>query len=74
VSREEEDRLHGGKIASDDLPRDPDWDDVPTDLKILAGLDKPVIVVEPDGVSRDTLVIVPGLFAHARRLEDGDLE
>ena len=57
--------------GDDDLPRDPDWDDVPEELTLLAGLGEPVIVIEPDGVSRDTLVIVPQMFAHARRLEEG---
>jgi hypothetical protein len=59
-------------VSADALPRDPDWDDVPEDLAILAGLGEPVTVIEPDGVSRDTLVIVPGLFGHARRLTEDD--
>ena len=55
----------------DDLPLDPDWDDVDDDLRILRGLDHGVVTVLcEDGVSHDALVIVPGLFAHARRLRD----
>ena len=56
---------------SDELPRDPDWDDVPEELRLLAGLDHGVVAVLcEDGVSQDTLVVVPALFAHARRLEE----
>jgi hypothetical protein len=44
-------------------------DDVPEDLQLLAGLG-PVTVIEPDGVSREQLVIVPSMFAHARRLRE----
>ena len=60
---------------SDDeqLPRDPDWDDVPDDLQLLGGLNHGrVTVLDEDGVSSDSLVIAPGLFGHARRLEEGD--
>jgi hypothetical protein len=54
----------------DELPRDPDWDDVPEELQLLSGLG-PVTVLDEDGVSRgDQLVIVPGMFGHARRLEE----
>jgi hypothetical protein len=59
-------------VSDADLPRDPDWDDVPEDLALLAGLGEPVTLIEPDGVSRDALAIAPGLFAHARRLEEED--
>jgi hypothetical protein len=59
-------------VTADDLPRDPDWDDVPEELALLAGLAR-VGVIEPAGASRDVLVIVPGMFGHARRLEDRDL-
>jgi hypothetical protein len=58
--------------TQDELPRDPDLDHVPSDLQLLAGLG-PVTVIEPDGVSREQLVIVPSLFAHARRLHDDEL-
>ena len=51
---------------------DPDWDDVPEELRLLAGLGNPVTALCEDGVSQDTLVVVPSLFAHARRLEEGD--
>jgi hypothetical protein len=60
-------------VTDDDLPRDPDWDDVPEDLQILAGLGPTVTVRHPDGVDRDQLVIVPGMFGHARRLADDEL-
>lgn len=53
------------------MPVDPDWDDVPSDLALLAGLGEPVVVIEPDGVSRDVLAIAPSLFAHARRRREG---
>jgi hypothetical protein len=59
----------------DDMPRDPDWADVPEELQLLAGLDHAsVIVLCEDGVSRDALCVVPSLFAHARRLEAEDAE
>ncbi len=54
---------------TDELPRDPDYDDVPPELQLLAGLG-PVTVLTEDGVSQDTLVVVPGLFGHARRLRE----
>jgi hypothetical protein len=58
-------------VNDTDTPRDPDWDDVPLALEALAGLnDGRVTVIEPDGVSSDVLVIVPGLFAHARRIKE----
>ena len=53
----------------DDMPRDPDWDDVPEALRLLAEVDDGrVTVVSEDGVGPAQLVIVPGLFGHARRL------
>jgi hypothetical protein len=58
----------------DDLPRDPDWDDVPSDLQLLHGLGPTVTLTSEDGVGPATLVIVPGLFGHARRLREGDLD
>jgi hypothetical protein len=48
--------------------RDPDMDDVPETLQRLDG--ERVTVLDEDGVSQDTLVIVPGLFGHARRLDE----
>lgn len=58
---------------SDDLPRDPDWDDVPLDLQLLAGLnDGHVTAITEGGVGPAQLVVVPSLFAHARRLEEAD--
>ena len=57
--------------ADDELPRDPDWSDVPEELVLLSELNHgQVTVLTDDGVSRDTLVVVPGLFGHARRLEE----
>jgi hypothetical protein len=52
------------------LPRDPDWDDVPEELTLLSGLG-PVTVLDEDGVCDDLVVIAPGLFGHARRLDEG---
>jgi hypothetical protein len=53
---------------------DPDWDSVPEELRLLAGLNHGIVtVISPDGVSRDRLVVVPGLFGDSRRLaEDED--
>ena len=45
--------------SDDELPVDPDWDDVPEELALLAGLGNPVPVICDDGVSQDTLVVVP---------------
>jgi hypothetical protein len=59
-------------IDHDDLPRDPDLDHVPDELQLIAGLG-PATVIDADGVGSATLVIVPGLFGHARRLRDGEL-
>jgi hypothetical protein len=55
---------------SDELPRDPDWDAVPEPLRIMAGLGAPVIVLDDEGVGPATLVVVPGLFGHAKRLTE----
>jgi hypothetical protein len=63
-----------GIPAGEDLPRDPDMDDVPEDLQLLAGLGPTVTLTTEDGVGPATLVIVPGLFGHARRLQDGELD
>lgn len=58
-------------IDPDDLPRDPDFDTVHEELELLAGLNHgQVVVISEDGVSRDTLVVVPGLFGHAARLKE----
>jgi len=48
-----------------DLPLDPDFDDVPPELLAIAA------DPEQDGSGMTTVVIVPGLFGHARRLRDG---
>lgn len=56
---------------TDELPRDPDFDSVPDELLLLSGLGAPVIVLDESGVSHDTLVVVPQMWAHARRaIED----
>jgi hypothetical protein len=57
-------------IDADDLPPDPDPDDVPEDLRLLHTLDHGVVTVLcHDGASHDGLALTPSLFAHARRLE-----
>ncbi len=55
-----------------DTPRDPDWDDVPLALEALARQNHGhVTLIDPeDGVGPAELVVVPGLFAHARRIKD----
>ena len=54
----------------EDMPPDPDHVDVPPGLADLAG--QPVQVTEVDGTTTtSTVVIVPGLFGHARRLREG---
>ena len=55
----------------DDLPRDPDWDDVPEELALLSHLDHgQPMVLDEEGVGVATLVVVPSLHAHARRLTE----
>jgi hypothetical protein len=59
--------------TDDDLPADPDLDDVDDDLRILQGVDYGIVrVLCEDGVSHDALVVAPPLHAHARRLAEGD--
>lgn len=58
-------------MTDDELPRDPDWDDVPEDLVLLANLEHgQPLVLSPDGFTRDTLVVVPSMFAYARRAQE----
>ena len=53
-----------------DLPDDPDLDDVPPDLAALDG--QPVTLTDTDGTtSTAVVVVVPGLWGHARRLREG---
>jgi hypothetical protein len=61
-------------IDRDELPADPDLDHVPEELRLLAGLDhgQPLVLCE-DGVGRAALAIAPGLFGHARRLQEDEL-
>jgi hypothetical protein len=60
-------------VSDEQLPRDPDWNDVPSDLVLLHGLGPSVMLVDEDGESwpHEQLVIVPDLFGHARRLQEG---
>jgi hypothetical protein len=58
-------------VTDDELPRDP-WADVPEELVLLSGLGDRVTVLDEDGETCDQLVIVPGLFEHARRLDEED--
>ena len=51
-----------------DLPVDPDWDDVPEQLRDRD--DGELIVVDEDGVSQGTLVILPEAFARARMIRE----
>ncbi len=54
----------------EDMPPDPDEDDVPTGLADMVG--QSLQVTEVDGTTTTaTVVIVPGLFGHARRLREG---
>ena len=58
-------------MTEQELPPDPDWDDVPEELVLLSALnDGQVVVLDEDGVGPATLVVVPSLFAHARRLRE----
>lgn len=60
-------------LASDELPADPDLDHVPSDLRILAGLDDGrVTVLSDDGVGPAMLVIVPAMFAHEHRVTEDE--
>jgi hypothetical protein len=72
VTDDEQPTAEFDQIRDLELPRDPDLDHVPSDLQLLAGLGPTVTVVDEDGVSHDQLVIVPGLFGAARRLEEED--
>ena len=59
-------------IEDAELPHDPDWDAVPAELVQLSGMNRQVIVLDEEGVGPATLVVVPQLFAHARRLSEED--
>jgi hypothetical protein len=50
-----------------DLPRDPDYDDIPEELAEHEG--ERGILWTDDGPLEGTLVIVPQTWAHGRRLE-----
>jgi hypothetical protein len=62
----------------DELPRDPDLDDVPPELAQLDG--KRVTITGHDPVKHrenradGVVVVVPGLFAEARRLDERFLD
>lgn len=49
-----------------EMPPDPDWQDVPPEL---AALDGQQVCINGEVVG--TLVIPPGLFGHARRVQEG---
>jgi hypothetical protein len=67
----EEAQVH--EYDPDELPADPDLDDVPEELRILSGVDHgQVVVLDDDGVSREQLAVVPSVYAHARRLAGGN--
>jgi hypothetical protein len=51
------------------LPRDPDYDDVPEPLAELEGR-RVLLWVDGQPPLEGTLVVVPGAWAHARRLEE----
>lgn len=58
-------------MTDPDTQRDPDWDDVPEELALMANLnDGRVTVLCEDGVSQDLLIVAPALFAHAARVEE----
>lgn len=58
-------------LDDDDLPRDPDLDDVPPELLEHAG-DR-VVLRGPDGEELDgTLTVVAGVWGHARRSSGDD--
>lgn len=64
--------MHTDDIDPNDaLALDPDWADVPPELAQLDG--KTVTTVSPDDGTEETafLLVVPGLFGHARRLREG---
>jgi hypothetical protein len=54
-------------VTEQELPRDPDLDYVPSDLRLLAGLGGGrVTVLDEDGISAsDVLVLVPSVFRRA---------
>lgn len=59
-------------IDRDDMPIDPDFDHVTADLLLLSELTGGrVVVIEPDGVSQDVLVLVPSMWRRAAQ-EDND--
>jgi hypothetical protein len=62
----------GEPIADEELPEDPDWSDVPEELRDLEG--KSVTVFDPDSGERLTgvLVNVPQVWADARRRDEAD--
>ncbi len=52
-------------IHTHDMPLDPDLDDVPPELVAVAA------DPEQEGSGMTTVVLVPGLFGHARRMRAG---
>jgi hypothetical protein len=72
--------LYASAMSSDDelLPRDPDLDDVPPELAALDGGSVTITGRDPvkDRLNRGdgTIVVVPALFAHARRLRQDHVD
>jgi hypothetical protein len=59
--------------VDDELPEDPDWDDVPDELRALDGQRVTLLGVDSDGepaIEQATLCVVPHLWADGRRYGD----
>ena len=59
-------------LDPDDLPADPDRDDVPEELLEHEG-EMVLVWVDGQPPTREVLVIVPQLYGDARRLAEGDM-
>lgn len=57
-------------FANVDEPLDSDWLDVPPALRELHR--QTLHVLTDEGFMPSTVVVIPSLWAHARRLEEGD--
>lgn len=68
-ARQFRDTVKNPPLDPDDLPADPDRDDVPEELLEHEG--ERVFLLTPDGVFDGVLVVIPQFWAHARRLEEG---
>lgn len=59
------------RSADDELPPDPELDAAPEELRLLAGIgDGAAVVISEDGVSTDTVVLVPAVWGHYRRMTE----